>query len=243
MTWQCRCYLSLLGQFIPLHHYLQYTPPLHYLLHSLLLPSRPRSLPSTICISTLLTPTRRWLIANGQRQEAIDILCKLRGDLSPEDPVIASEVEQLDAIVEATHHKRNDLANIVLGGRFSGKLHLGRRAVLGFALQWIQQWTGILAIVGWAGVLFELAGFDPYKALWLAGLANTFGVPGTAAAAFVIDRMGRVKSLITSFIIQGVCLFLVGALIKTSQDHAISDPELSQRLGTAAASFVFIYVW
>lgn len=185
----------------------------------------------------------RWLIANGQREQAIDILCRLRGDLSRNDPIIAAEVEQLDAIVEATHHKRNDLANIVLGGRFSGKLHLGRRAVLGFALQWIQQWTGILAIVGWASVLFELAGFDSYKALWLAGLANTFGVPGTAAAAFVIDRMGRVKSLITSFAIQAVCLFLVAALIKTSQDNATSDPELSQRLGTAAASFVFIYVW
>ncbi|KAK1248654.1 hypothetical protein MKX08_006874 [Trichoderma sp. CBMAI-0020] len=191
----------------------------------------------------LLPESPRWLIANGQREQAIDILCRLRGDLSPNDPIITAEVEQLDAIVEATHHKRNDLGNIVLGGRFSGKLHLGRRAVLGFALQWIQQWTGILAIVGWASVLFELAGFDAYKALWLAGLANTFGVPGTAAAAFVIDRMGRVKSLVTSFAIQAVCLFLVAALIKTSQDHAAADPELSQRLGTAAASFVFIYVW
>ena len=125
----------------------------------------------------------------------------------------------------------------------TGNLHLGRRAVMGFALQWIQQWTGILAIAGWAGTLFQLAGFDSYKSLWLGGLVNTFGVPGTAAAALVIDRMGRIKSLIVSFISQGIALFLVAAFIKTSQDNATINVERSARLGTAAASFVFIYIW
>ncbi|PHH72541.1 hypothetical protein CDD82_5921 [Ophiocordyceps australis] len=87
---------------------------------------------------------------------------------------------------------------------------------MGFALQWIQQWSGILAIVGWADKLFHLAGFDSYKSLWLSGLVNTIGVPGTAAAALVIDRMGRVKSLVTSFVIQALALFLVAGLIKSA---------------------------
>jgi hypothetical protein len=163
--------------------------------------------------------------------------------LSQDDPKIFAEVEQLDAIVEATHHRRNDLLNIALAGRDSGKLHLGRRALMGFALQWIQQWTGILAIVSWAGKLFSLAGFNPYKALWLAGLVNSLGIPGTAAAALVIDRMGRVRSLLVSFVIQGVSLFLVAALIKASQDHAATNPDLSANLATGAASFVFVYLW
>ena len=114
---------------------------------------------------------------------------------------------------------------------------------MGFCLQWVQQWTGILAIVTWAGTLFSLAGFDSYKSLWLAGLVNTFGIPGTAAASLVIDRMGRVKSLLTSFVVQGISLFLIGALIKTSQEAADSNPDLSSNLGAAAASFVFVYVW
>lgn len=115
---------------------------------------------------------------------------------------------------------------------------------MGFALQWIQQWTGILAIVAWAETLFHLASFDSYKSLWLAGLVNSIGVPGTAAAALVIDRIGRIKSLIMSFITQGISLFLVAAFIKTSQDAAaVDDVVLSTQLGTAAASFVFIYIW
>ncbi|KAI0517565.1 general substrate transporter [Xylaria bambusicola] len=190
-----------------------------------------------------LPESPRWLIANKKRQEAIDILCKVRGDLSATDPKIVAEVEQLDAIVEASHHKRNNLLNIVLGGRYSGSLHLGRRAVMGFALQLIQQWTGILAIAGWATTLFALAGFDSYKSAWLGGLVNTFGVPGTAAAALVVDRIGRIKSLIVSFITQGIALFIVAALIKTSQDASSVDADQAVRLGTGAAAFVFVYIW
>ncbi|KAJ3454812.1 hypothetical protein MRS44_013412 [Fusarium solani] len=191
----------------------------------------------------LLPESPRWLMAHGKRSEAMDILCKLRGDLTPDDPKIIAELGQLDAIVEATHEKRNNLVNIILGGRYSGKLHLGRRALMGFALQWIQQWTGILAIAAWAGTLFSLAGFDSYKSLWLAGLVNTLGVPGTAAASLVIDRIGRIKSLMISFITQGISLFLVAAFIKTSQDAAATDINKSTQLGTAAASFVFVYLW
>lgn len=182
-------------------------------------------------------------MANHRRGDAIDILCKIRGDKDINDPAIAKEVELLEAVVEASHHKRNNYVNIFLGGRYSGKLHLGRRAVLGLALQQIQQWTGILVMVSWATKLFELSGFGTYKASWLSGLLNTTGVIGTAAAALVIDRLGRRWSLQISFIIQGISLFLVAALLKTSQDRAVSNPGLSQTLGTAGSSFTFTFVF
>lgn len=185
----------------------------------------------------------RWLMAHHRRDEAIEILCKIRGDKEASDPAIAKEIELIEAVVEASYHKRNDYINIFLGGRYSGKLHLGRRAILGLALQQIQQWTGILVMVSWATKLFELSGFDAYKASWMSGLLNTFGVIGTAAAALVIDRIGRVWSLQISFIIQGVSLFLVAALIKTSQDNAVSNPALSQRLGTAGSAFTFSFIF
>ena len=182
-------------------------------------------------------------MAHHRRADAIDILCKIRGDKDVNEPDILREIELLEAVVEASYHKRNNYLNIALGGRFSGKLHLGRRAVLGLALQQIQQWTGILVMVSWAAKLFELASFDPYKASWMSGLLNTFGVIGTAAAALVIDRLGRRLSLQISFAIQGISLFLVAALIKTSQDRVISSPAESQTLGTAASAFTFTFVF
>ena len=182
-------------------------------------------------------------MAHHRNSEAITILCKIRGDKDASDPDIVREVELISAVVEASYHKRNNYINIALGGRYSGKLHLGRRAVLGFALQQIQQWTGILVMVSWATKLFELASFDSYKASWMSGLLNTFGVIGTAAAALVIDRMGRRLCLQVSFLIQGISLFLVAALIKTSQDRVTSSPSESQSLGTAASSFTFTFVF
>ena len=182
-------------------------------------------------------------MANGRRDEAVDILRKICGDLAATDPKVIAEVEQLDAVIEASYHKRNNCLSLALGGRYSGKLHLGRRVAMGLALQQIQQWTGILTIATWAGTLFALVGFDSYKASWLASLVNTFGTLGTAAASLIIDRMGRIKSLMVSFITQGIALFLVGALIKTSQDRQLSDPEQASKLGTAAAALIFVFLW
>lgn len=182
-------------------------------------------------------------MANHRRQEAVDILCKIRGDKSIQDEGIAKEIELLEAVVEASYHKRNNYLNIFLGGRYSGKLHFGRRAILGLALQQIQQWTGILVMVSWAAKLFELSGFDSYKSSWMSGLLNTTGVVGTAAAALVIDRIGRRWSLQISFIIQGISLFLVAGLLKTSQDYAVTNPSLSHAIGTAGSAFTYSFVF
>ena len=196
-------------------------------------------------------------MANGQEPETIEILAKVCGDLSQDDPKLVIEIEQLRAVVEASYYKRNTYWNLI-ASHYAGNLHLGRRTYLGFALQQIQQWTDILAIATWAGTLFALAGFDSYRSAWLAGLVNSFGIVGTAAAvsysvlvwtsqysfhsqSLVLDRMGRIKSLMVSFITQGIALFCVAAFIRTSE--TATNPATATSLGTAAAAFVFVFLW
>ncbi|KAJ5203608.1 uncharacterized protein N7498_004487 [Penicillium cinerascens] len=148
------------------------------------------AVPVLIVVLTVffLPESLRWLMANNRREEAVNILGKIRGDLDFDDSKLLVEVQQLEATVEASYHERNNFFNLVRGGRYSGKLHLGRRVVMGLAIQQIQQLTGILTIATWAGTLFSLAGFDSYKSAWLAGVVNSFGILGIAAASLVIDR-------------------------------------------------------
>lgn len=134
---------------------------------------------SLTLVTILLTVLSRWLIANHRRTDAIEILKKLRGDLHEDDPLLVEEIAQLDAIVVDSGHKRNSYVNILLGGRHSGSLHLGRRALMGAALQTIQQWTGILAIVSkWSDFQF---------------LRDLLIAPGNMGNAAV--RLGRFRSI------------------------------------------------
>lgn len=136
-----------------------------------------------IAITVAFLPeSPRWFTANERRQEAVDILAKVRGDVRYNDPTLLAEVEELEAVVEASQHKRNRLWNIAFG-RYSGRLHLGRRAWMGFFLMQMLMWSGIMAITTYSGELFKQAGFTEAKSAWMSGFCNSLGgVVGTAAA-------------------------------------------------------------
>jgi hypothetical protein len=119
-------------------------------------------------------------------------------------------------------------------------------------------WTGIMAITTYSGEIMSQAGFSSSKAAWLAGLCNTFGIVGTAAAVGlikisthvvvltswkipVIDRLGRVKSLMCGYAIQGVVLVFSAAFTKVSADA--SSPSRAEAFGTATTCMVFIFLF
>ncbi|CAL5871477.1 uncharacterized protein PFLUO_LOCUS5728 [Penicillium psychrofluorescens] len=188
-----------------------------------------------------LPESPRWLIANNRRQEAIDVLAKVRGDLHHNDPALVAEVEQLEAVVEASQHKRNRIWNIAFG-RYSGRLHLGRRAWMSFFTQQMLMWSGIMAITTYSGELFKQAGFTASKSAWMSGFCNTLcGVFGTLAATLVIDRFGRIKSMLTGFSCQVAVLFICAASVKASKDT--DNFSKAERLGVVSASMLFIFLW
>jgi len=184
-----------------------------------------------------LPKSPRWLISRGRRAEAVEILAKIRGDLAENDPSLVAELEQVDATIDSANHKRYRFLNVTFG-RFSGRLHLGRRVLLAIGIMMMMEWTGILAITVYANILFQQAGFSADKSAWLAGLCNTFGIVGTAASIFTVDRCGRRISLYFGFFIQGVVLLLAGGLARLGELHPDNG-----NFGAGAAAMVFIYTF
>lgn len=196
--------------------------------------------PSVIILTTVwfVPESPRWLVGHGQAEEAREILAKVRGDLALDDPVLEAEMQELIAVVELSHKKRNNLLNIWLCGRYSGRLHLGRRAVLAWAALFLMMYTGIMAMATYAGALFQASGADPKKVGWMAGLLQTFGFLGTLAGAPLIDRFGRRVTFLTGLGIQLVVLFLSSAFAKMAGD---TTGGTSEAWGSAAAAMVYIY--
>ncbi len=91
-----------------------------------------------LCTVWFLPESPRWLMAQGRRDEAVEILRKIRGDLSIDDPELVKELQQLDAIVVSSKHKRYQFLNVT-SGRFSGKLHLGRRVCLAIGMMMMME--------------------------------------------------------------------------------------------------------
>lgn len=72
-------------------------------------------------------------MAQGRREEAVEILAKIRGDVPLDDSELVQELQQLDAILVSSQHKRYHFLNVTFG-RYSGKLHLGRRVCLAIGI-------------------------------------------------------------------------------------------------------------
>lgn len=58
----------------------------------------------------------------------------------------------------------------------------------------------------------------------------------------MIDRWGRIKSLLVGFATQGIALFLTAAFLKVAEDSK-NDPSKAQSLGVASASMLFVFLW
>ena len=149
----------------------------------------------------------RWLMMRGREEEAHQVLTRIRN--TPEE--IASEIEAM----------REDLAVTQNGYQlFLQNANFRRAVFLGFALQVIQQCTGINVVMYYAPKIFELAGYastrDQMICTVLMGLVNVFS---TLFAIFFVDRWGRKPMMYAGFVIMGTALCIVGILFNTGRIH------------------------
>eukprot|EP00411_Alexandrium_monilatum_P076721 CAMPEP_0175495974 /NCGR_PEP_ID=MMETSP0096-20121207/4065_1 /TAXON_ID=311494 /ORGANISM="Alexandrium monilatum, Strain CCMP3105" /LENGTH=550 /DNA_ID=CAMNT_0016797967 /DNA_START=1 /DNA_END=1653 /DNA_ORIENTATION=+ len=99
---------------------------------------------------------------------------------------------------------------------------LRRRVLLANMLQWLQQFTGVNAILSYGPSLFRSSGV-PLNELLCAVITNLFNVVGTLVMVFIIDRLGRRFLLLLAAACMGIFMgvsALLAHMISVASDDS-----------------------
>ncbi|WP_201314979.1 sugar porter family MFS transporter [Dyella sp. EPa41] len=147
-----------------------------------------------------LPDSPRWLLMRGRRQEAIDVLQRLRGDSDVVSREIADIDEQLKTPQRGWH-------------MFLENRNFRRSVWLGVLLQLMQQFTGMNVVMYYAPRIFQVMGYDTAAQMWFTALVGLTNVLATFIAIALIDRWGRKPILYTGFTVMAVGLAVVGLMM------------------------------
>src|SRR5829696_3995461 len=131
-----------------------------------------------------LPETPRWLLMNDQREEALDLVGKVQGDVAPEE-----EVERIEE--DLAYEEKGSFLEI-----FQGRFRLASFFVI--TLGFLVQITGINAIVYYSPTIITQVGVeDPFQAILVNGFIQVAGVVAVVVSFLVVDRWGRRPTLLT----------------------------------------------
>lgn len=178
-----------------------------------------------------LDETPRWLIANGQNQQALTALARIRAE-PPESVSVKKELADIESAYAAqrSHAARwSDLLSPVAKPAL----------IVGIGLFLLQQLSGINAVIYFAPTVFQEAGFDTHNTQILATIGiGVVNVAMTVVGMLLIDRIGRRRLLALGFI--GATLSLgmiaVGALTEAQWLDIVATIGLALYIASFAVS-------
>ena len=138
---------------------------------------------------TFVPESPRYLIEVGRIEEARRSIA-ISNKVSPDDPAVTFEVENVQAAVEAER-----LAGSASWGElFSTKTKIFQRLVMGIMIQSLQQLTGDNYFFYYGTTVFKAVGLeDSFQTSIVFGVVNFFS---TFLSLFTVDRFGRRNCLL-----------------------------------------------
>jgi MFS transporter, SP family, arabinose:H+ symporter len=136
----------------------------------------------------------RWLLKEGKRDEALDVLQRLNG---PEEA--GREVAEIEGVLAMEE------------GRFAELFTTFRRPLLlGIMLAGLQQISGITPIFSFLPEIFRAAGTASSDAFFQSVLVSLVNLVFTLLALWLVDQAGRKTLILAGTALQCVSLALVG---------------------------------
>lgn len=139
-----------------------------------------------------MSDTPRWLVLRGRDAEARAALARIAGT-TPDDPAVAVEQAQIAAALAADQR---------IGGGMKELLSPRVRpaVVVAVGLFFLQQMSGINAVIYYAPTIFDHAGFDSTATQLLATIGiGVINVGMTLVGMALVDRLGRRRLLLVGF--------------------------------------------
>ena len=142
----------------------------------------------------------RWLMMRGRKQEAQQVLQKLRGNAQEVDKEISDIEEQLKTPQRGWH-------------LFQQNSNFRRSVGLGVLLQVMQQLTGMNVVMYYAPRIFESMGYNTESQMWFTAVVGLVNVLATFIAIAFVDKLGRKPILYVGFVVMAVGLGVVGTMM------------------------------
>lgn len=187
----------------------------------------------------------RWLLYTGQRDKAIRSLSTLR-HLPIDQPDLQSEVNGIDAQILHEAEATGGSSQWELLKTTLVPIENRRRFFLIFMATLFSQWSGANAITQYSPTIFGYLGINGDETKFLAtGIYGVVKFTSTLIfALFVVDFIGRRRSLLTGITLQIVTLVYVGGYLGGTKDmtpeYIASTPTIS-RASTGAIVAIFLH--
>ncbi|KAJ4298827.1 hypothetical protein N0V90_004069 [Kalmusia sp. IMI 367209] len=157
-----------------------------------------------------LPESPRYLYKHGRSEEALTIICDVY-DGTPEDPKIAKEnSEILEALKVEQEHGEYRWSQLLK----RDKVQTGRRVLLAYGMQFMNQMGGINLVVYYITSVLQLnVGLDRNLSLLLGGVINLMFFIGSLFPTFFLDRIGRRKPMMWGSFGLGISMMLISILL------------------------------
>ncbi|KAL4755475.1 hypothetical protein BDW72DRAFT_189230 [Aspergillus terricola var. indicus] len=176
----------------------------------------------------------RYCYQKGRNEQALRILSDVYGKPMDDPKIQAEQTEILEALAVETKNGEYKWRNILKPDGVS----TGRRVLLGYGMQFMNQVGGINLIVYFIPtVLHDNVGLSRNLSMIIGGCVQIMFVLGSFFPTFFVDRVGRRAPMMWGSFTLGVCMMMVSILLSfkgKENEHATSS---------ASVAFFFVYMF